>query len=83
MKTDAAVRFKTKDKVKKFGPGSKQGKRNIFCPFYSQCLDFAIQQQWLSWNCRNCEHMLNESAKADILAGREDSIPYYEVAMPF
>ena len=83
MKTNVTLRNKTKNKEIKFSPGNKEGKRNIFCPYYSECLDFVVQEQWLSWNCKSCEHRLNESAKTEILAGREDSIPYYEVRMPF
>ena len=35
-------------------PICKRGERNIFCPFYSDCLDKAISQFWQYWTCSMC-----------------------------
>jgi hypothetical protein len=64
-----------------FNPGRKGGKRNIFCPHYAECLDFAVQEQWVSWGCKNCEHRFNESGRAELESGVEHAVPYYEVGI--
>ena len=30
------------------------GDRNHYCPYYSDCLDIAINKKWESWNCCGC-----------------------------
>jgi hypothetical protein len=37
-------------------PYERQGERNVFCPFYSQCLDIVIEKGWNGWSCSECEH---------------------------
>lgn len=37
-------------------PTPKRGDRNIYCPFYSECLDYAVEYSWQSWNCSHCAH---------------------------
>ncbi len=38
----------------KANPVCKRGERNIFCPFYSDCLDHAVNQFWQHWSCTQC-----------------------------
>lgn len=35
-------------------PVEKHGKRNVYCPHYSLCLDHAIQKGWQYWDCGAC-----------------------------
>jgi hypothetical protein len=37
-------------------PIPKRGERNIYCPFYGECLDHAVKYSWQSWNCAHCAH---------------------------
>ena len=36
------------------GPVRGQGKRRLFCPYYSGCLDIAAKGNWESFNCQKC-----------------------------
>jgi len=40
----------------KVNPIRKQGERNIYCPFYNECLDYAVKHFWQSWSCSECPH---------------------------
>jgi hypothetical protein len=42
-------------------PICKRGERNIFCPFYSDCLDKAINQFWQCWTCSTCAYRKTKS----------------------
>ncbi len=33
----------------------KEKARNIFCPNYGECLDYAAKLNWLSWDCVDCQ----------------------------
>jgi hypothetical protein len=44
--------------VPKGNPIPAKGERNIFCPFYNGCLDYAIKDFWDSWNCSQCSYRL-------------------------
>ncbi|MGM0384177.1 MAG: hypothetical protein ACQEQO_11885 [Thermodesulfobacteriota bacterium] len=37
-------------------PTPKKGERNIYCPFYSDCLDHAIKHFWRYWSCPQCPY---------------------------
>jgi hypothetical protein len=37
-------------------PICKKGERNIYCPFYSDCLDHAVNQFWRYWSCFQCPY---------------------------
>lgn len=38
----------------KANPVPEKGERNVFCPFYSDCLDLAVEHKWDSWHCFRC-----------------------------
>ncbi len=40
----------------KASPKPKHGERNIYCPNYNDCLDYAIENSWRSWNCSQCPY---------------------------
>lgn len=35
-------------------PIRKKGERNIYCPFYNDCLDHAVKNLWWYWSCVEC-----------------------------
>jgi hypothetical protein len=37
-------------------PICKRGERNIYCLFYSDCLDHAVNQFWQHWSCSKCPY---------------------------
>jgi hypothetical protein len=42
--------------TKTMSPYESQGERNVFCPYYSECLDMVIKKSWMYWSCSECEH---------------------------
>jgi hypothetical protein len=60
-------------------PTPRRGKRNIFCPFYSDCLSEVIRKQWSRWNCAKCEQQTNREAEPEIPLNINYSVAYYEV----
>ena len=59
-------------------PRAKRGDRNVFCKNYNECLDHAIDQSWLSWNCERCELFSSkpEDFDMDFMVTKEDPIYY-------
>ncbi len=33
-----------------------EGERNVFCPYYKGCLEYAAKNYWDFWNCKQCGH---------------------------
>ena len=62
-------------------PVNKKGKRNTFCPYYGDCLDFVIENSWKYWDCCNCPHRLNEGARVEIEFTTSDSIECYDLPL--
>ncbi len=62
-------------------PVGKGGHRNIFCPYYNECLNYAIQEYWEDWNCTSCENVANEEAKPEMRMTVSGSVPYYELLL--
>jgi hypothetical protein len=67
-------------KEKRPNPSPKSGPRNIFCPYYSSCLDTAIQSAWMSWDCHLCQERFNRGAEPEFALTVNHSIAYYELA---
>ncbi|MFW6147101.1 MAG: hypothetical protein ACOC6B_01770 [Thermodesulfobacteriota bacterium] len=42
--------------VPKGNPLPATGVRNIHCPHYENCLDYAVQERWDAWNCAQCPY---------------------------
>jgi len=57
-------------------PMPKQGERNIYCPNYNDCLDYAIENSWRSWNCSRCPHRAMQ-AITECEYHLTDPEPYY------
>ena len=60
-------------------PIHKRGKRNVFCPYYGDCLDYVIEKSWEGWDCSDCQHKMTEEARKDISLRSNDSIAYYDL----
>ena len=41
-------------------PICKSGSRNVFCPYYGDCLDHAAKLYWQHWDCSECPHKLTQ-----------------------
>jgi len=61
-------------------PIQVSGVRNILCPFYSQCLDFAAKRHWHSWACHACPHKSKQQSYASEPFMTGDSVPYYTIS---
>jgi len=57
-------------------PVRRQGNRNIFCPFYRECLDDAIKGSWQNWDCGDCPHKLNHKNEPDPLLAVTQWVEY-------
>ena len=60
-------------------PMNRQGEKNIFCPEYDSCLDFAVESRWESWDCGECKLRASFEGMADTEYTIDGSIPYYRV----
>ena len=29
--------------------------RRIYCRYYDLCLDYAVEEEWVSWSCKRCQ----------------------------
>jgi hypothetical protein len=43
------------DRPDKPNPESGSGERNLDCGHYGACLDWAVCEQWESFNCKRCK----------------------------
>jgi hypothetical protein len=60
-------------------PIQKKGDRNVFCPFYGDCLDFVIEKAWETWDCRDCCHYSNLGAAPELSRNINHAIAFYEI----
>jgi hypothetical protein len=65
----------------KCNPVHKKGNRNVLCPYYIDCLDYAIEKSWAYWGCADCQHRLTQGAGAEIQLTVGDSIAYYDLPL--
>ena len=63
----------------KANPIPNQGKRNIYCPYYSDCLDYAIKFSWESWDCSQCPHKFIEQLLNEYEYQGNLPDPYYDL----
>jgi hypothetical protein len=63
--------------VPKGNPIPAKGERNIYCPYYDNCLDYAVQDWWDSWNCSQCPYrLIKQSINKDTYKRGEDDLDY-------
>jgi hypothetical protein len=61
-------------------PINTKGSRNVFCPHYSDCLDYVITKSWKNWNCNKCEHRQARDPMIDIPL-TVGEISYYDLPL--
>ena len=61
-------------------PVHTKGDRNVFCPYYRNCLDYAVELQWEYWACLDCQHTQKEMLVTDVLLLPVDTDPYYSLS---
>jgi hypothetical protein len=61
-------------------PKNKDGERNIYCPFYRDCLDLVIKKSWEYWACSNCRHRKQKVDFFDSLPSMDNGMPYYSLS---
>lgn len=55
------------------------GHRNVFCPFYGECLDNAVKKSWPDWECGNCRHKDTEECHPDSHFTASNAVDFYEL----
>jgi len=63
----------------KANPLSEPGERNIFCPFYNDCLDYSVSASWQAWNCSQCPHKFIKQSIAEYVFNNTDS--FYDLPL--
>ena len=58
-----------------------RGERNIYCPYYGDCLDSAVDLSWQSWNCSECQHKMTRQAVAERDYLMTNAVTYYELPL--
>ena len=58
-------------------PTPIRGERNIYCPFYSDCLDHAVNKFWRHWSCSQCPYRKLKSTN-EVEYGANGEGPDYE-----
>jgi hypothetical protein len=64
-------------------PTNSPGEKNIFCPHYHYCLDYAAKCSWNSWHCSNCVY---KSTKIPLRISEfmdDNTLPYYSLSPEF
>jgi len=56
----------------KANPIHESGERNILCPFYNDCLDYAVNGSWQAWNCSQCPHKSIKQSIAEYVLNNTD-----------
>ena len=64
-------------------PVLKKGDRNLFCPNYCQCLDFAILKSWDFWACIDCRHKMSVQVFDDYPATNSETVLYHTLPQEF
>ena len=62
-------------------PVHQKGDRNVYCPYYGDCLDYAIEVAWQYWNCGDCIERTNHAARPDFRFRSGDTIDYFDVTL--
>jgi hypothetical protein len=62
-------------------PGPKRGERNIFCPYYSECLNYAVKKAWVHWTCLQCGQRFEREPLEEGAFTSQDTVCYYDVLL--
>ena len=61
-------------------PVHNKGYRNVFCPYYRNCLDHASKHYWECWTCLDCRHKQEQKSPGDVMLSPKGADPYYSVS---
>ena len=61
-------------------PVHTKGNRNVFCPFYKDCLNHAAKHYWGYWACLECRHKQKYNLVTEVLLSQRDDYPYYSIS---
>jgi hypothetical protein len=61
-------------------PIPDKGSRNVFCPYYSDCLDEVIKMGWMYWHCHLCGERFNQAARPELALTVNHAVAYYEAS---
>ena len=64
----------------KLNPLHEQGKKNVFCPHYRECLSYACSNYWAYWSCLDCEHRREKESITGVFLSPQNSDPYYSIS---
>lgn len=53
----------------------KLGQKNIFCPNYNECLDYAAKRLWPAFDCSQCKYK-EDIKPLNIMVSVNDDSPY-------
>ena len=62
----------------KLRPIHRNGDKNIYCPYYDDCLSHAAKRHWQSWDCSECAQKQNRQTLNPEQIG-DGPAPYYEL----
>ena len=65
--------------VPKGNPIPAKGERNIYCPYYDNCLDYAVQDWWDSWNCSQCPYRFIKKSLGERDLDIDEDEPDYDL----
>lgn len=61
-------------------PIQAKGYKNVFCPFYRNCLDHASKRHWEYWTCLSCRYKQLKESVADESVCPTSADPYYSIS---
>lgn len=62
-------------------PSPRRGERNIFCPCYNECLDYAVKRAWVQWTCLQCGQRFEREPLEEGSFSSQDQVCYYDVLL--
>lgn len=64
-------------------PVHMNGSRNVFCPYYSDCLNHAAKRHWEYWACFECQYQQEQNFNADVRLFSVNDTTYYSLSPSF
>ncbi len=59
-------------------PVHNAGPRNLYCPYYEDCLDYAAAWRWRAWTCSECVHKYRKKPLSEAPVVKDPN-PRYEL----
>lgn len=61
-------------------PVQTKGYKNVFCPYYGNCLDHASKRHWEYWTCLHCRYKHIQESIAEETVSPTSTDPYYSIS---